>query len=248
VQLTVNSKPEPDGARTITFQPISAETDLRYLAYVERNRDRVNRLSDGRAGYIHIPDMGADGIREFIKWFYPQIRKEGLVVDVRYNGGGNVSQMLIERLRRELLATGFSRTSDSPSTYPSAVFHGHLVCVLNQNSGSDGDIFPAMFKQAKLGPLIGKRSWGGVVGITNRGPLVDGGVVNVPEFGFASADGRWIIEGHGVDPDIEVENDPKSVIDGHDPQLERAAEELMKKVREQPRRLPDRPAAPVKTP
>jgi tricorn protease len=146
------------------------------------------------------------------------------------------------------LATGFSRTSDSPSTYPSAVFHGHLVCVLNQNSASDGDIFPAMFKQAKLGPLIGKRSWGGVVGITNRGPLVDGGVVNVPEFGFASADGRWIIEGHGVDPDIEVENDPKSVIDGHDPQLERAVEELMKKVREQPRRLPDRPAAPVKTP
>ena len=248
VQLTVNSKPEQDGARTITFQPISTETDLRYLAYVERNRDRVTRLSDGRAGYIHIPDMGADGIREFIKWFYPQIRKEGLVVDVRYNGGGNVSQMLIERLRRELLATGFSRTSDSPSTYPSAVFHGHLVCVLNQNSGSDGDIFPAMFKQAKLGPLIGKRSWGGVVGITNRGPLVDGGVVNVPEFGFASADGRWIIEGHGVDPDIEIENDPKSVIEGHDPQLERAVEELMKKVREQPRRLPDRPAAPVKTP
>ena len=127
------------------------------------------------------------------------------------------------------------------------VFHGHLVCVLNQNSASDGDIFPAMFKQAKLGPLIGKRSWGGVVGITNRGPLVDGGVVNVPEFGFASADGRWIIEGHGVDPDIEVENDPKSVIEGHDPQLERAVEEVMKKVREQPRRLPDRPAPPVKT-
>ncbi len=247
VQLTVNSKPERDGARTITFQPISAETDLRYLAYVERNRDRVSRLSDGRAGYIHIPDMGANGIREFIKWFYPQIRKEGLVVDVRYNGGGNVSQMLIERLRRELLATGFSRTSDSPSTYPSAVFHGHLVCVLNQNSASDGDIFPAMFKQAKLGPLIGKRSWGGVVGITDRGPLVDGGVVNVPEFGFASADGRWIIEGHGVEPDIEVENDPKSVIEGRDAQLERAVEEVMKKVREQPRRLPDRPAAPVKT-
>ena len=105
-----------------------------------------------------------------------------------------------------------------------------------------------MFKQAKLGPLIGKRSWGGVVGITNRGPLVDGGVVNVPEFGFASADGRWIIEGHGVEPDIEIENDPKSVIEGHDPQLERAVEEVMKKVREQPRRLPDRPAAPVKTP
>ena len=222
VQMTVNSRPETAGARTITFQPISSESDLRYLAYVARNRDRVTRLSDGRVGYIHLPNMGAEGIREFIKWYYPQIRKEGMVVDVRYNGGGNVSQMLIERLRRELLATGFSRTSDAPSTYPSAVFHGHLACVLNQNSASDGDIFPAMFKQARLGPLIGKRSWGGVVGITNRGPLVDGGVVNVPEFGFASADGHWIIEGHGVEPDIEVENDPKSVIEGHDLQLERA--------------------------
>ena len=114
--------------------------------------------------------------------------------------------------------------------------------------GSDGDIFHG---NQPSGPgsasLIGKRSWGGVIGITNRGPLVDGGVVNVPEFGFASAQGHWIIEGHGVDPDIEVENDPRSVIEGHDPQLERAVVEVMKKVREQPRRLPDRPAPPVKT-
>ncbi len=248
VQMTVNSKPETVGSRTITFQPITSETDLRYLAYVARNRDRVARLSDGRVGYIHLPNMQAEGIREFIKWYYPQIRKEGLVVDVRYNGGGNVSQMLIERLRRELLAIGFARTSETASTYPFRVFHGHLACVLNESSGSDGDIFPAMFKQAGLGPLIGKRSWGGVVGITNRGSLIDGGVVSVPEFGFASADGRWIIEGHGVDPDIEIENDPKSVIEGRDPQLERAVEEVMKQVRKRPRRLPDRPAAPVKTP
>jgi tricorn protease len=247
VQTTVNAKPEWKGARTVTFQPISSETDLRYLAFVERNRDRVTRLSGGRAGYIHLPNMGAEGIREFIKWFYPQIRKEGLVVDVRSNGGGFVSQMLIERLRRELLATNFARTVDLPATYPSAVFHGHMVCVLNEASVSDGDIFPAMFKQAGLGPLIGKRSWEGVVGISNRGPLIDGGLVNVPEFGLASTDGRWIIEGHGVDPDIVIENDPKSVIEGHDPQLERAVEELMKKVREQPRRLPHRPAPPVKT-
>jgi tricorn protease len=233
-------------AGLVGVEPISSETDLRYLAYITQNRDRVTRLSDGHVGYIHLPNMGPEGIREFIKWYYTQVRKEGLVVDVRYNGGGNVSQMLIERLRRELLATRFSRTNDDPMTYPSVVFHGHMACVLNESSGSDGDIFPAMFKQARLGPLIGKRSWGGVVGITNRGPLVDGGVVNVPEFGFASADGRWIIEGHGVDPDIEIENDPQSVIEGRDPQLERAVEELMRNVREQPRRLPHRPAPPVK--
>jgi tricorn protease len=248
VQMTVNSRPETVNARTVTFQPISSESDLRYLAYVARNRDRVRRLSDGRVGYIHIPNMGPEGIREFIKWYYPQIRKEGMVVDVRYNGGGNVSQMLIERLRRELLATGFARTREVASTYPSTVFHGYLVCVLNQNSASDGDIFPAMFKQAKLGPLIGKRSWGGVVGITNRGPLIDGAAVSVPEFGFASADGHWIIEGHGVEPDIDVENDPRSVIEGHDRQLERAVAEVMKQVHEHPKRLPERPASPVKTP
>jgi tricorn protease len=248
VRITVNSRPEMAGARTVTVQPIAAETDLRYLAYITRNRDRVTRLSDGRVGYIHLPNMGPEGIREFIKWYYPQIRKEGMVVDVRYNGGGNVSQMLIERLRRTLLATDFARTSDDPGTYPSAVFHGHLVCVLNQNSASDGDIFPAMFRQAKLGPLIGKRSWGGVVGITGRGPLLDGGAVSVPEFGFASTDGRWIIEGHGVEPDIEIENDPKSVIEGHDLQLERAVAEVIKKMREQPSKLPGRPAPPVKTP
>lgn len=122
------------------------------------------------------------------------------------------------------------------------------MCILNQNSASDGDIFPAMFKQAKLGPLVGKRSWGGVIGITSRGPLVDGGTVNVPEFGFASADGKWIIEGHGVDPDIEIENDPKAVIQGRDPQLERAVEEVLKAMKDQPRKLPGRPAPPVKTP
>ena len=208
VQMTVNSKPDTvtPGLSRSSRSPPSPICVISPTSRATATGDPAKRRP-GRL-YPH-PQHGAEGIREFIKWYYPQIRKEGMVVDVRYNGGGNVSQMLIERLRRELLATGFARTSDAASTYPSSVFHGHLVCVLNQNSASDGDIFPAMFKQAKLGPLIGKRSWGGVVGITNRGPLVDGGVVSVPEFGFASADGRWIIEGHGVDPDIEVENDPE---------------------------------------
>jgi tricorn protease len=121
------------------------------------------------------------------------------------------------------------------------------VCILDEDSASDGDIFPAMFREAGLGPLIGKRSWGGVIGITNRGTLIDGGTVNVPEFGFTSAEGEWIIEGRGVDPDIEVENDPKSLIEGRDPQLERAVKEVMAMVKANPRRLPDRPTPPNKT-
>jgi len=168
-------------------------------------------------------------------------------VDVRGNGGGNVSQMLINRLSRKLLSIGYSRTSELPTTYPSVVFTGPMVCLLNENSASDGDIFPRSFRQAGLGLLIGKRSWGGVTGITSHGPLLDGGGVNVPEFGYADAQGHWAVEGHGVDPDIEVDNDPRSLIEGRDPQLERGVEELLRQLADRPTGLPPRPAPPVKT-
>jgi tricorn protease len=190
--------------------------------------------------------MGAAGIREFIKWYYPQLDKEGLVVDVRANGGGNVSRMLIERLSRKVLGINYSTGDEHPTTYPDGAFLGPMAAILDANSASDGDIFPYMFREAGLGPLIGKRSWGGVVGIGNQGPLIDGGNVNVPSFALLNTKGEYIIEGYGVDPDIEVENDPKSVLSGHDPQLERAVAELMKKLA-QPVRLPKRPADPIKT-
>ncbi len=247
VRMTVNSKPSFEGAREITFRPLGTETRLVYLEWVTRSRELVDKLSNGRMGYIHIPDMGEDGAREFVKWFYPQVRKEGLIVDMRYNGGGFMSQTMIERLRRELLAVDFGRLSEEPQTYPGVVFYGHMACLINQNSGSDGDIFPAMFKQAGLGPLIGTRTWGGVVGISGHGPLIDGGQVFVPEAGSASIEGEWIIEGHGVDPDIMIENDPKSVLAGRDPQLERGVAEVLKKMEAEPRKLPKKPAGPDKT-
>ncbi|MCP4657525.1 MAG: peptidase S41 [bacterium] len=247
VELTVNGEPTLEGARRVTFQPLTSEVSLRYLDMVDRNRKKVDEMTEGRVGYLHIPDMADDGIREFIKYFYPQIRKQGLVIDVRNNGGGNVSEMVIERLRRELLGTGFARNADTAGTYPQVVFHGHLVCLLDEDSASDGDIFPYMFREAGLGPLIGKRSWGGVVGINGREPLIDGGAVFVPEFSSNAVDGSWVIEGHGVDPDIEIENDPKSILEGRDPQLERGVEEVMKMIRENPKKLPEQPAAPVKT-
>ena len=248
VRLTLNDEPAFEGAREVAFTPVTEERSLRYLAEVEANRRKVSEMTDGRVGYLHIPDMGAQGIQEFVKWFYGQVRKEGLVIDVRGNGGGNVSQMLIERLGRRILGTTFARTYDTPSTYPAVAFHGHLVCILDEDSASDGDIFPYRFREAGLGPLIGKRSWGGVIGITSHGPLLDGGSVNVPQFGTNGADGSWVVENVGVEPDIEVENDPRSVIAGRDPQLERAVEEVLRMMREDPKALPERPAPPVKTP
>lgn len=241
VEMTVNNRPEAKGAWNISYTPVRSEHSLAYLAWVLKNQRRVNEETNGRVGYIHVPDMGSNGIREFIKWYYPQIRKEGLIIDDRANGGGNVSQMLIERLRRTLLSVGYSRNNERPSTYPATVFVGHMVCLINETSASDGDIFPAMFREAGLGPLIGKRTWGGVTGISGHGPLIDGGTVYVPEYGFLSKEGKWIIENHGVDPDIVVENDPKLVIEGHDPQLERGIKEVMKRIKEDPRSLPPRP-------
>ncbi len=246
VSLTVNKTPSMAGARVISYRPITDEGNLIYLNWIANNRRKVEAATGGRVGYIHIPDMGANGIREFIKWYYPQIRKEGLVVDVRANGGGNVSRMLIERLRRKLLGVNYARTDEEANTYPDQVFIGPMVALLDHNSASDGDIFPHMFREAGLGPLIGKRSWGGVVGIQNRGPLIDGGAIFVPGSGLANVNGQWIIEGYGVDPDIEVDNDPKSEIEGRDPQLERGIAEVMAKLK-QPVKLPAKPAGPVKT-
>lgn len=247
LRLTIASTSDAQTSREVEVRGVGSEQDLWYLDMVLRRRALVAELSDGRLGYVHVPNMGAEGIAEFIKWYYGQIRKQGLVVDVRNNGGGNVSQMLIERLGRRLLGSDFSRNSEYTSSYPDATFTGPMVCLLNENSASDGDIFPWMFRNAGLGPLIGKRSWGGVVGITDHGPLIDGGSVNVPEFGYADANGEWSVEGIGVVPDIEVDNDPASVLAGRDPQLERGVRELLDRLAEDPGGLPARPADPVRT-
>ncbi|MDQ1707159.1 MAG: tricorn protease [Pyrinomonadaceae bacterium] len=246
VSLTINSRPSFDGARLVAYRPVTDESNLVYLDWITNNRRRVDQATGGRVGYIHIPDMGANGIREFIKWYYPQLGKEGLIVDVRANGGGNVSRMLIERLRRKVLGLNYGRTDNDANTYPDAVFPGPMVALLDGNSASDGDIFPYMFRKSGLGPLIGKRSWGGVVGINSRGPLIDGGQIFVPGSGLTDENGQWIIEGYGVDPDIEVDNDPQSEIAGKDQQLERGIAEVMAKLKT-PVKFPPKPPGPVKT-
>ena len=244
VELLVNSKPTSKGARKVLVNPISSEGDLVYLEWVQKNYDYVQEKTDGKVGYLHIPDMGSNGIYEFIKWYYPQIRRQGLVVDVRGNGGGNVSSMLIQRLAKRPLGYGYQAHNKGSDTYPPQAFNGHMAALISETSASDGDIFPYFFREAGLGPLIGKLTWGGVVGISGRGPLMDGGDVFVPEFGMGQAGKGWIIEGEGVQPDIEVENDPTGKGDA---QLDRGIEEVLKQIRNDPPEFYQKPPSPVKT-
>ncbi|MEM8964345.1 MAG: S41 family peptidase [Acidobacteriota bacterium] len=247
LELTVGDTASLADARRVLVRPIGDEDSLIYLAWTERNRARVAELSDGRVGYLHIPNMGTDGLREFVKWWYPQLSKAGLVIDVRSNGGGNVSPMLIERMSRDLLMVDYERNIDHPETYPASLYIGHLVAVLDEDTASDGDQFAYAFKAAGLGPTVGKRSWGGVVGIYGRDQLMDGGSLSVPEAGTADANGQWAIEGYGVDPDHVVEQDPQAVIAGGDPQLEKSVELVLEAIAADPRSLPERPADPIKT-
>ena len=247
VTLTVAPKDDPKATRQIKVTPIRDESALLYYDWTERNREYVAKQTGGKVGYMHIPNMGAEGAREFVKWFYPQANLNGMIVDDRANGGGNISAWVIERLRRKVLGVRHSRTVEDARTYPDVVMRGPMACLISETSASDGDIFPYMFRQAGLGPLIGKRTWGGVVGITNHGPLIDGGGVSVPQFATESVDGKYVIEGEGVSPDIEVDNDPASEIAGKDLQLDRAIEEVMKELAKNPHELPPRPPDPVKT-
>jgi len=246
VTLTLNSKPTLNGAKDVTVKPLSDEADLRYYDQIERMRLRVEQLSGGKIGYVHIPNMGGDGLNEFVRQYYPQIRKQGLIIDARNNGGGFVSEMILERLRRVLVGLGNARNTEAIGTYPSQVFYGPMACLINHYSASDGDIFPYYFKKYGLGPLIGTRTWGGVVGIRGYSPLVDGGYVTRPEFGTYSLEDKWVIEGHGVDPDIEVDNLDNLVMQGKDPQLEKAIEIILAEIKKNPKSLPSAPPGPMK--
>jgi tricorn protease len=241
VTLTVNSKPSEDGERKVVVKTLGSEYALRQLDMVRTNRQKVDEATGGKVGYIYIPDMGGGGLNEFVKQFFPQVRKEGLIIDVRYNGGGFVDQLIFERLRRILAGMGSARNSESGTT-PDVVFYGHMVCVTNEYAASDGDYFSYFFKKYKLGPLIGMRTWGGVRGIRGEIPLMDGGYVTRPEFSLYGLNSEWLIENRGVAPDIEVDNTPDLVMKGHDPQLEKAIEVVMKEIQEHPRKLPSRPA------
>ena len=240
VTLTVNSKPSEDGSHTVQVKPIGEEYPLRELNMVETNRKKVDAATNGRVGYVYLPDMGGSGLSEFVKQFFPQIRKEGIIFDVRYNGGGFVDQLILERLRRVLAGMDSLRNWEV-GTVPPVVFHGAMACITNHYAASDGDLFSYFFKYYKLGPLIGERTWGGVRGIRGNITLMDGGYITRPEASRYDLNSKWVIENRGVQPDVVVENRADLVVKGQDPQLEKAIELVMKEMQEHPKKLPARP-------
>ena len=228
VEMGFSKKPNSKDVKNCLVVPIADESKLYYYNWVHDNIAKVDKATNGRVGYIHVPDMSAAGLNEFVKYFYPQLDKEALIIDDRGNGGGNVSPMIIERLRREITRANMSRNQTIPGQTPRQMMVGPKVLLINNYSASDGDLFPYSFKKHKLGKVIGVRSWGGVVGIRGSLPFIDGADLRKPEFAsYSSEDSSWIIEGWGVEPDIVVDNDPAKEYAGEDQQLNKAIEVVL---------------------
>lgn len=223
--------------RRVVVKTLREERKLRYREWVESNRRHVRERTQGRVGYLHIPDMGPMGFAEFHRGFLAELNREGLIVDLRYNRGGHVSALLLEKLARRRVGYDVSRWG-LPQPYPSESVAGPLVGITNQFAGSDGDIFSHCFKLYKLGPLVGKRTWGGVIGIWPQHPLVDGTVTTQPEFSFWFMDVGWNVENYGTDPDYEVDIAPQDYRDGRDPQMDKALELVEQALAQNPVKLP----------
>ena len=229
-------------AGKVVIKPIDNEDPLYHLEWVQRCIKTVDEKSGGKVGYIYIPDMSADGLNEFVRYYYPQLDKEALIIDDRSNGGGNVSPMIIERLQREVYRMTMRRGSTLNGTIPEGTHHGPKVLLVDKYSCSDGDLFPWSFKATGLGTIVGTRTWGGIVGISGSLPYMDGTDVRVPFFtNYDAKTGQWIVENHGVDPDIVIDNDPVQEEAGIDQQLLKAIEVALEQIKDR-KPLPDRPA------
>ena len=246
-QLVIKVGADPDGAdaEEFTVIPVPSDINLRYADWVESNRQKVLEASEGRIGYVHVPNTTVGGLMEFAKLFYGQSTLDGIVIDVRYNSGGWMPTLFVDRLAKKIVSY-WGRRYGRVIQFPVRAPKGHLACVINAYAGSGGDAFPYLFRQAGLGPLIGKRTWGGLVGMNRNVPLVDGGYCTIPTVGFMDLDGEWAVENVGVSPDIEIDNRPDLVVEGRDPQLERAIEYLMEQIKKDQPRIPKKPKDPDK--
>ena len=217
---------------------------MRNLDWIEANRARVNELSGGRIAYIYMPDTGGAGYSNFNRYFYAQLDKQGVVLDERYNGGGLIADYVINALGQKILSGAIERDG-KPVHDPEGAIFGPKAMIINESAGSGGDAMPWYFRKANLGPLVGVRTWGGLVGIGGYPTLLDGGAVTAPRYAIFGLQGDWEVEGRGIPPDVEVEQLPKDVAAGHDVQLERAVAIVMQQLKEHPPVMPQIPAYPV---
>ncbi len=247
VTLLVNSKPDTTGAHEEKVRPTRKETNLRYLDWVASRRAYVEKMSNGRIGYIHLPNTGPEGNRELFRGFYPQVDKDALIIDDRYNGGGFIPDRMIELLDRPVL-NYWVRRGTQPTSTPAFAHVGPKVMLINGYSASGGDALPYYFRKRKLGTIIGQRTWGGLIGISGNPNLMDGGNVSAPQFRFLDTEGMWAVEGSGVSPDIEVYDRPDDVAAGKDPSLEAAVKLLLEELKKNPPKKIQTPAVQVPSP
>jgi tricorn protease len=244
-QIKIKVGPNADGkdAREVTVVPLPNEFALRNLAWEEDNRRKVDEWSGGKVAYVHVPDTNVGGYLNFNRYYFAQVGKEAAVIDERYNHGGQVADYIIDLLERPLRNCAISREGEKFCS-PLAQIYGPKTMIINEMSGSGGDALPWMFKQDKIGPLVGTRTWGGLVGIGFYPPLLDGGGVTSPRVAIYGLHGEWEVENHGIAPDIEVENDPASVAAGHDAQLEKAVQVTLEALKKNPVVIPNHPPYP----
>ncbi len=241
--LKVNSKPTEQNARTVNVVPIASEAALRHWCWVDENRRKVDELSNGRVAYVYMPDTSVGGYSAFNRYYFSQLDREAVILDERFNGGGSAADYIIDMLNRPLLSHWATREGKTFTT-PNASIFGPKVMIINEYAGSGGDAMPLYFRRRGIGKLIGKRTWGGLVGIYDYPPLMDGGTVTAPRLAIFSPDGTWEVENEGVPPDIEVEMTPKLVIEGRDPQLEKAVEVVLEELEAHPVKKAPRPPYP----
>jgi len=246
-KLRVNSKPTLEGSKLVTVVPVENENQLRMSHWIEGNRKKVDELSKGQLAYVYVPNTGQPGYTSFNRYYFAQQDRKGAIIDERNNGGGSAADYMVDVMARQLHGYFNSKVGDhKPFLTPNAGIFGPKVMLINERAGSGGDLLPYMFNKMKIGPLVGTKTWGGLVGTWDTPPFVDGGIMIAPRGGFYDTDGKWAVEGVGISPDIAVEQTPADVIKGRDPQLERAVEEALKLVKTQTLEIKPEPAPPIK--
>jgi tricorn protease len=236
----VGPNADGSGSREVTVVPVENETALRNLAWIEGNRRKVDELSGGKLAYVYLPNTAGAGYTNFNRYYFAQVGKQGAVLDERFNGGGDLADYIIDYLRRPPMSLVMTREGETYSE-PAEAIYGPKTMIINEFAGSGGDAMPWYFRKAHIGPLVGMRTWGGLVGIGGYPTLMDGGSVTAPRWAIYGLKGEWEVENHGITPDVEVEFDPKLVREGHDPQLEKAVEVVLDLLKKSP---PEKYAAP----